>query len=112
MILIAAPRMIPHSLAADLIKRRDQAESRWPTVAHGSIFRSNMAITLRILRGILKDSRGNSAGAEVAIPSRRFTIGRAVDCQLCCASALIESHHCLISVESDRFVIRDFNSTH
>ena len=71
-----------------------------------------MAVTLRILRGTLKDSRGNSAGDEVVIRSRRFAIGRAVDCHLCCSSSLIDSHHCLITLDSDRIVLRDFNSTH
>jgi pSer/pThr/pTyr-binding forkhead associated (FHA) protein len=71
-----------------------------------------MAVTLRILRGTLKDRRGNSAGNDVLLRTQRFTIGRALDCHLRCSGALIDSHHCLIWLEADRIVIRDFDSQH
>ena len=53
---------------------------------------------------------GKHAGQEIAIPIRKFFIGRAEDCHLRPHSDLISRHHCVILVEEGFVAVRDFNS--
>jgi len=58
----------------------------------------------------LKVLTGKNAGKEIAVPVKRFLIGRADDCHLRPKSDAISRNHCAILVSEDEVVIRDLNS--
>ena len=53
---------------------------------------------------------GKHAGQEIAIPIRKFFIGRAEDCNLRAHSDLVSRHHCVIVIEEGYVAVRDFQS--
>ena len=58
----------------------------------------------------LKVLTGKNTGKEIAVPVKRFLIGRADDCHLRPKSDAISRNHCAILVSDDEVVIRDLNS--
>ena len=58
----------------------------------------------------LKVLEGKNAGNEIAIPSKKFLIGRAEDCHMRPGSELISRHHCVLLVEEGYIGVRDFGS--
>jgi pSer/pThr/pTyr-binding forkhead associated (FHA) protein len=58
----------------------------------------------------LKVLEGKNAGQEIAIPGKKFLIGRAEDCSLRPGSELISRHHCVLLVEEGYVGVRDFGS--
>lgn len=62
-----------------------------------------MDLKLRVLEG-------KNAGQEIAVPGRKFLIGRAEDCHLRPGSDLISRHHCVLLIEDGYIGVRDFGS--
>ncbi|HEY2882156.1 MAG TPA: FHA domain-containing protein [Pirellulales bacterium] len=62
-----------------------------------------MELTLKLLSG-------RSAGQEIKIPTNKFLIGRAEDCNLRPHSDLVSRHHCALLVEEGFCAVRDFGS--
>ncbi len=60
----------------------------------------------------LKVLAGKNAGKELAVPVKRFLIGRGDDCHMRPKSEAISRNHCaiLINEDDDEVVIRDLNS--
>lgn len=60
----------------------------------------------------LKVLAGKNAGKELAVPVKRFLIGRGDDCHMRPKSEAISRNHCaiLVNEEEDQVVIRDLNS--
>lgn len=58
----------------------------------------------------LKVVEGKHSGKEIAVPGKKFLIGRAEDCQLRPGSDLISRHHCAIMVDEGYIALRDFGS--
>jgi predicted component of type VI protein secretion system len=58
----------------------------------------------------LKVLMGGNAGQILKVPGPKFFIGRAEDCHLRPGSDLVSRHHCVLMLEADSLVIRDFGS--
>lgn len=58
----------------------------------------------------LKVLVGAQSGHEIRVAGPKFFVGRAEDCQLRPRSDLISRHHCVIVIEEQFVVIRDFGS--
>ncbi len=60
----------------------------------------------------LKVLAGKNAGKELAVPVKRFLIGRGDDCHMRPKSEAISRNHCaiLVNEEDDSVVLRDLNS--
>ena len=58
----------------------------------------------------LKVLVGKNEGKEIAVPVKRFLIGRADDCHMRPKSDAISRNHCVILTKEDRVVLRDLNS--
>ena len=69
-----------------------------------------MTVKLKILHGMLQNSRGENAGAEVTVRSSQFVIGSDADCAMCCRSQAISPHHCELRREERGLVVRDLYS--
>lgn len=68
-----------------------------------------MLVKLIALRGSLKSTDGQDR-REIPIRRRRFLIGSASDCQLCCPSRRISDQHCLVLVRDSEVLVRDLDS--
>jgi pSer/pThr/pTyr-binding forkhead associated (FHA) protein len=53
---------------------------------------------------------GKHAGQQIPIPTPKFFIGRAEDCNLRAHSDQVSRHHCVIVVEEGYVAVRDFQS--
>ena len=58
----------------------------------------------------LRVTAGSHAGREIKVPGSKFLIGRSEDCQLRANSDKISRHHCVITNEGTRIVVRDLGS--
>jgi pSer/pThr/pTyr-binding forkhead associated (FHA) protein len=58
----------------------------------------------------LKVVVGSNAGQVLKVPGPKFFIGRAEDCHLRPGSDLVSRHHCVLMIEGDSIVVRDFGS--
>ena len=58
----------------------------------------------------LKVIVGSNAGQVLKVPGPKFFVGRAEDCHLRPGSDLVSRHHCVLMLEGDSIVIRDFGS--
>ncbi len=54
---------------------------------------------------------GPDRGLEVEIPATKLTIGTAPNNDLVLADTTVSRRHCILSVEGDRYVLRDLDST-
>lgn len=70
-----------------------------------------MQFKLRVIDGHLQDSAGRRERQEIPIVGPRFVIGTAPDCHMRCSGQAIAPHHCIITVECDRVVLREANPT-
>lgn len=55
-------------------------------------------------------TNGKHAGKEITVAGPKFFVGRAEDCDLRSGSESVDPYHCLIVVEEDSAVVRDFGS--
>lgn len=55
-------------------------------------------------------ANGKNVGQEIPVTGPKFLIGRADDCQLRPRSDVISRYHCVILVEEEFLVVRDFGS--
>jgi predicted component of type VI protein secretion system len=69
-----------------------------------------MAVKLRILHGKLQDKKGHQASLEVEIKGPRFVIGSGPDCQMCCKSSTVSTHHCEVRIEERKPVVHDLRN--
>lgn len=58
----------------------------------------------------LKVIVGSNAGQVLKVPGPKFFIGRAEDCHLRPGSDLVSRHHCVLMIDGDSIVVRDFGS--
>jgi DNA-binding NtrC family response regulator len=54
---------------------------------------------------------GPDRGLEVEVPATKLTIGTAPTNELVLADTTVSRRHCILSVEGDRYVLRDLDST-
>ena len=62
------------------------------------------------LQGQLQDGRSTNSMCELEIRRRRFLIGSASDCAMCCRSDRISRHHCQLRLEPEKVVLEDLSS--
>jgi pSer/pThr/pTyr-binding forkhead associated (FHA) protein len=58
----------------------------------------------------LKVIVGSNAGQVLKVSGPKFFVGRAEDCHLRPGSDLVSRHHCVLMIEGDSIVLRDFGS--
>ncbi len=54
---------------------------------------------------------GPACGQTIPIVTSQFTIGRAAECNLRPASAMVSKHHCALYLEDHQVYVQDFGST-
>jgi pSer/pThr/pTyr-binding forkhead associated (FHA) protein len=53
---------------------------------------------------------GGNKGQMVKVPGPKFFVGRAEDCHLRPGSDLVSRHHCVLMIEENLVIVRDFGS--